>query len=374
MTRPVAAIFSACVLALSGGADVWADVIGAAGRPPVVDAKVEQLRDGQLVYRLADREYTRPLEQVEYLQITGWQLFNLAEKQVRDGHTRQAINVYENVLKELQDPKQQAAAARAGVSAQLDRELLTRARLIRACDREGRFDRAVEIYLQVIDGPGGTAHLGLQPQRVPAAGSSFLATARIALEAAIRRHNADAIGTALSKWLDTWPAAGGQVRTTTTAEADEQTSVPELQRVQALVQAKKYDDALAALEAVRKEAGGALQADLYYWRGRAHLGRGLGLTDEAARTELRRAGLAFMRVVIHYPGYPRAAESLFLAGGVCRRLEEKAQATGLWMELIGRYPQTAWAEQARKELSTVTTSAPAAGDAATEDAIKKDRS
>jgi len=123
---------------------------------------------------------------------------------------------------------------------------------------------------------------------------------------------------------------------------------------------------------------------LYYWRGRAlqamaadekdgdadggkesnaHTGGQAASgtatasgTKAAKQATLNRAGLAYMRVVVHFPGHQLASECLYRAGELCRQEGRPQQAKALWTELVAHYPKakgpdgTVWADKAREEL------------------------
>ena len=165
--------------------------------------QIVELRAGELVCELSTgRQVTRAIADVDYLQITDWPLFNVAEKQQRDGNLRRALTSYEQVLADMQrDP---ATRMNDG----LDRHLLTQCRLLRTADASGRFDRAVSLYLTVIEKMPEVLET-LRPQRMPAPGSSFWETSRKQIEQAIERHGNDDTARSLRAWLKAWPDQGG---------------------------------------------------------------------------------------------------------------------------------------------------------------------
>ena len=70
------AIIPILAAVLAGPSSGSADVVAVEGKPMAVGVTVIELRDGSLFYRLpSDREVDRPIEQVKYLQITGWDVF-----------------------------------------------------------------------------------------------------------------------------------------------------------------------------------------------------------------------------------------------------------------------------------------------------------
>jgi TolA-binding protein len=72
--------------------------------------------------------------------------------------------------------------------------------------------------------------------------------------------------------------------------------------------------------------------------------------EQAAANQLR-AGLAYMRVVIHFPEHGYAPECLYRAGEICAKTGDVQQAAVLWSGLLDRYPMDAvWTNQARRSL------------------------
>lgn len=347
----VAAALACSVAAWAmGAAPARADVVGVTGKPPTIDVQITAFHDGQLEYRISSgREASNPIEDIDYLQITGWPLFNLAEKQQRDGHVRLASSNYERLLKQLAEPK----------AGEVDRRQLLRCRLMRAMDLQGRFDQAVEVYLDIIEQDPSLAER-VRPTRYPAPGSTFLQSAVKSVNAAIKRHGQDEIARSLIRWRDSWPStesrpvsasgpAASQPAGTTGAD-----NARRLGEIQQLIDKGRFDAALKGIETILKGAPDAAGADIFFWQGRALSGRaGNARTEEAVR-DRKRAGLAFMRVVIHFPGHALAPQSLYEAGEICRLSGQKSAAAGLWSELIRSYPAAAeWVQRAKKSMETL---------------------
>jgi len=92
-------------------------------------------------------------------------------------------------------------------------------------------------------------------------------------------------------------------------------------------------------------------ADVFFWQGKALLGRAGDKKTTEADIDRKRAGLAFMRVVIHFPGHALAPQCLYEAGMICRQSGNSEQAAGLWAELVRSYPAaTEWVGRARQEM------------------------
>jgi tetratricopeptide (TPR) repeat protein len=353
---------------------VRADVVEARAGQPLVNTQILRLKAGRLVCQSAGgQEISFPIEQVKYLQITGWQMLNLAEKQRRADDRRRAAVSYERALADLQlDPP--ADRSTLPGSAELDHALLVKCRLIPVWDAQARFDRAVELYLEVIE-VMPTVVDALQPRNFPETGTEVLEMAARQVDTAIARAGDGEISRSLRTWRETWP-----VRPTASLQqgtearmmglAADQRAREQVRSLAELVQARRYDEALAVVDQMHKQLPGGLRADLFYWQGRAleamYTSQArtpalaetaeVSTTRPAGSTDVARAGIAYMRVVVHFPHHPLAAECLYRAGDLCRRSGQREQAAALWSELISAYPQAKspdgelWADKAREEL------------------------
>ncbi len=323
-----------------------ADVVEPHNRPAATGVRIVELKDGQLHYRrTSDRVISRPIDEIAFIEIADWPLFNQAEQHRRQNRWRQATELYEQALADLP-----ADNAEPG---QLDRRLLVQCRLIGAYDAQGRFDRAVETYLQVVERMPAVVD-ALRPVNLPAAGSTFLPAAISAVDAAIRRHEHGAVGVSLARWRATWPSQ-------TSATDDNPMLAPRqavehaagsiaIREVTERLTAGRFDEAAERAAEALRWAGRVHLPELYYLLGRAHHGKVAGLTGSDGLREARRAGLAFMRIVIHFPRHDLAAECLYHAGTLCREAGQADQARGLWEELLREYPRSPWAGQAREAI------------------------
>jgi hypothetical protein len=363
MSRPLwTSLWPALAACLAGTGIVRGDVVAARGKPPLVNTQVLRIRNGQLVCRGdGGQEAVFALDQVDYLQITGWQMFDVAERQRRAEEWHRAAVSYEKVLAELQAGPQ----VPVGSGEALDRTLLVKCRLIAACDAQARFDRAVELYLEVLERMPVVVDT-LRPRQYPETGSALLEAAARHVDAFVARHREDEVSRSLLKWRAGWP-----VRETWTSQpaGSQPAALPADSRLRNdiavvagfLQSGGSPADALSRIAGLQKTAAGPLRADLYYWQGRAlesmpPVATSPASTQPAGNAALSRAGLAYMRVVVHFPGHPLAAECLYRSAGLCRRSGQQARAADLLSELIAVYPQAKgpdgrlWADRAREEL------------------------
>jgi TolA-binding protein len=118
-----------------------------------------------------------------------------------------------------------------------------------------------------------------------------------------------------------------------------------------LVEQGRCEAALSTLIAMREGSAGALRAEVFYWLGRAWRGKAGDGMSERSQRDRRRAGVAFMGLVIHYPRHRLAAESLWRAGRLCVEEGRADLAAGLWRELVRDYPDAVpWSHQAAERL------------------------
>lgn len=344
---------------------VVADVVAIAGKPPLVNTQVLRLADGKLHARDGGREVAVPIARVEYMQITGWRLFNLAEKQRRTKDLHRAIASYERALADLRIAEETSAPTAddtASSDTGLDRKLLLECRLIQACDAHSRFERALELYLHVIGRMPAVIET-LRPTRFPSEGAAWLENADRLIDAAIARHGNDAISESLQAYKRSFPRPATQPADATGPAGIDPAVRLEIANVRELIAAGRYDEALPRIADLHARVGGCARADLFYLQGRA---AELAIPPATAATQpgvprrdaaIARAGLAYMRVVVHFPGHPLAAECLYRSARLCRDAGRDEQARTLVNELTTVYPRATaadgkrWADKAREELT-----------------------
>jgi len=289
-------------------------------------------------------------------------MLNLAEKQRRAADWRRAAVSYEKALADLQADSNGDA---------LDRKLLVQCRLIPVWDTQARFERAVELYLEVVERMPVLID-AMRPTKFPETGSAVLEMAGRLVDSAIERHGNDPIGESLVKWKATWP-----VRPSASMPADggvppiqpvDRFAAEQVAAVAELVRNGRNAEALERIGSLHTQLQGNWRGDLYYWQGRA-LEAVAASALPSVRTRptdapsansgadaLTQAGIAYMRVVVHFPRHALAAESLYRAAEVCRRTGQADQAAALWSELIAVYPRARsadgafLADKAREEL------------------------
>lgn len=344
-------------MTLIGAGRLDADVVSVQGRPIAVDVKITALRDGQLTYRTAaGQEISRPIEQVRYLQIAGWDSFNRAERQRREARNAPALESYQKSLSEANAPKGDEP---------FDRRLLVLCRLVEFHDAQGRFEAAVETYLEILERMPACVD-SLRPREVPGNAPEVLRrTAARVDEAVARRDRLDPVGDSLQKWRAGWPDVPPPATSPecsnpgllvpahgpATRPADA-SATPLVAEVRSDVSAGRFEQGIEKVETAKRGSPVLLPPEAYYYLGRAHLGRAAKLTGADAALHRRRAGIAFMRVAIEAPEHPLTAECLFRAAEACRDEGRPDRAMFLLIELIQTRPQAApWAQRAREMLA-----------------------
>lgn len=114
---------------------VFADTVVLTGRPPFEGVTVLDFRQDHLVFRgVSDQILRKPLTEIDSIELDDHTIFTAAETAAARGDWSVALENYD-------------AALRSGPTGW--RGDLFRARTIRAADHAGRFDRAVELFIEL---------------------------------------------------------------------------------------------------------------------------------------------------------------------------------------------------------------------------------
>lgn len=230
---------------------------------------------------------------------------------------------------------------------------LMRLRASEALDKAGRFEQALEYYLEAVDDDKSEYFVSRVPSNVPTGNDA--ADAKAALNDAIRRtRHRDvkaALQATLAKFTEqaTAPVAetGGPetpttndktepvnptpqpepVNTTPTPPTPEVSSV-RLRTVTNLIENQRYDNALTQISAMMsdRQAAGKLLPDLYYLRGLAEAGKGEHFT----------AALSLLRVPVHFPDHPLAVPALEQAGHQLKADGQADAARTVWERALDK--------------------------------------
>lgn len=248
--------------------------------------------------------------------------FNEAERYLEQDQPQQAVSRYERALRQGTDHW----------------PAIIRVRLLQACDRAGKFERAVTYFLQVAaDEPRVAARL--LPTSIP--GSRTPITKRVLQRlSAQAEESTDPERRLLLEIFryEIWDKTGDR-------RADEQarwmarTAVPpsigspavyalKTAACRKLLDAREHTEALAAVNEAVKECPLDVIPDLLLLKGEILLARA------SDRRDLLRAGSAFMRVAIHFADDERGARGLFWAAKMHQRIERTDKAVQLLNECL----------------------------------------
>ncbi len=351
------------------GTDARADTVQLEGLPPVDGIKLSGLASAQILYQASDgRHVTLDLSRIAFLQFNRWPLFNLAEKQRLAGNTAMAVNTYEKVIDAL---GRQARVARPMLPSgwtQEDLRLLVQCRLISACAASDRFDLAVETYLDVL-ARMPEALEPLRPEISANVSAEHLRAAEAHLAAALKGSLDEKARASLSAWSASWPSNGTSlprdteprsvVPTTPRASSHGGTRSQRFhQRMREIVDAferGRFNDVMRDLDELAARDP-LLPAEWYYWRGRTHEALAEQMAANEREVALRLGGLAYLRVVIHFPEHRSAPECLYRAGAIAAQMGAAEQAATLWRETARRWPDVEpWSRRAADMLERIKT-------------------
>jgi hypothetical protein len=291
-------------------------------------ARVTGFSDGQLLFVSIDgAERAAPISDVRLIyvdSVSGFADFNEAEKLVGEGLAAQALARYER-------------SWRLGKRFWPD---LIATRLLAACDKAERIDRATLNFIRVARGKhsGPKSAAMLIPQAIPTKRTPEVVRAVEQLDAVLRKVGNDS-EEALFRLL-----RYGILTCMGSDRADEDARVVAGMRIPAPVRsARAYEIQLSAMEkALTEVTEAALSgldraiedcpdeqlADFLLLKGR------LLLNSAETREEIIRASWPFLRVTIHMPGDPRAAEGLLGAATALERLGQPVKAIQLLEECL----------------------------------------
>ncbi|MCP4250712.1 MAG: tetratricopeptide repeat protein [bacterium] len=286
--------------------------------------------DGNLHLRLLDGSTrTVPLVEVRRLVIdttAGLADLNEAEGYLEQDQPAKAISRYERALRVAEDfwPA------------------IIRVRLLHACNRVGKFERAATYFLQVsADAPQAAARL--MPGEIPKGRSQL--TKRV-----VQRITAEADATTDAQQrvlleffrYNIWAQTGdrrtaGQVERVAQAVIDPSIGTAavfglKIGACYQLLDAGRHADVLATASDALSDCPMEVMPDLLLLKGRALLAGANG------RQDLLDAGAAFMRVVIHFGDSAQAGDALLWAARVHERLDRTAKAVQLLEECLAKAP------------------------------------
>lgn len=326
--------FALSLIRFAGVAGVCA--VTSAARGDQVTAQGETLARGRINGFAAGRVSFRgedgattevPIEAVERIFIDskrGFDDFNQAEEAFSRGEFARAFVPYERALR----------AAPEGFWP----DLVT-CRLLVAFDRGQRLDRAVQQFIRAARGEdsGPAAAARLLPRSIPAKRDEATVNAVQQLDEALRAATDPALSALLRVLRYRILAAVGDPRADAERQAVAALAIPEPARsrdvygvqreaIAALLASRTQPEDLALLDGPIGDCPSAALPDFLLLKGRTLLARA------KTREEIIRATWPLMRVAIHMPDDPRAAEALFESAGAMERLGRPDKALRLLEE------------------------------------------
>jgi hypothetical protein len=296
--------------------------------------KLVSFRDGKVTFRTPDRAlHHYPIESVERLlvdDVTGLKNFNEAESYVSQNQFVAAAVRYERALREARE----------------EWVPLIRVRLFQARDRAGQFDKAVVQFIHLADEMPRLA-ARMMPTSLPTGPDEETRQTLERIDGAIARHGDDYASTVLMllrfavlERVDR-PTAMQMARDiaflpVSVGSRDEPADASltlQLTALDMLLEQQRRADVVEAVNRLISSASDELLPSLLLLKGRAVYMEGV---ESGNTKDFMRAGLVFMRVVIHYPKDARAADALYWSARVHEQIERPTQAVRLLRECLDR--------------------------------------
>lgn len=353
----------------------YADEITIQGLP-YANVTVNDVKDCEIVFRTANREVRKPLDQVDRIQLRGRDAFNAAEELLNKKSFAEAEAAYTKLLT-------------ADGSGWMDR--LVHIRLLRAQDGAGRvFDATGEWLGIAMANKACAVSLALRPRNLPPKGSPDNARAVDLLKARKAEANEAALRTAINQLLldlfrqegrDEEAVAlaeemsgkrppsstvspkptGYPTATTSTGPPSSTTEIPAAPAPESGSSKARFDAADVLLQNgnaekvlhdidLNAESDATLpEALILVARAQVQLAQKAG-DAQKKKSLLCEAGLNFMRVSVFYGSSSKAAEALYNAAVVSQALGNTKAMNAAYQQIVDQYAKSPFAEKARAAL------------------------
>ncbi|UCG15157.1 MAG: hypothetical protein JSV19_07645 [Phycisphaerales bacterium] len=222
---------------------------------------------------------------------------------------------------------------------------LIRVRLLQARDRAGHFDKAVVQFIHVAEILPHVAG-AMIPESIPARPDDTTRRALELIESAIERNAGreaepalQRVRYAILRRVDPRRAAelAPAIAALPSARGGEWAAEPayrlQVDALQLLLEQRRRAAVVEGVDQLLESAPDSVAPELLLLKGRASYLAGLEGDDSEA---FLRAGLAFMRVAVHFPADSRAGEALYWAARVHERVNRPTQAVQLLRECLDR--------------------------------------
>ncbi len=363
----------ALILAVSAGAAFAADEVVLSSGLPYSGSQIVSVTDGQLVFKTGGgRELRKAMAEIRSITLGREIAFNEAESLLVRG---------DGLLRRKQAPQARTAyeaAARKFESLTGPREsvrvkALVPWRAMFAWDKAGRIDKALIIWLGLLEQGASANVLNAQPATVGAKGSTANAKAIALLGPRLAAGKDSAtIAAAIKSALVTLYTAEGRLDDVTkfggSGVAIKPANQGDIPAQRLSVGSASQQIKLAALQLEQNRAGDALKlvtgnlprfrerelADALWIAGQARMKLSASATPEKGRELWIQAGLDFMRIYVYWPQSPHAPAALFGAARVNALLGNPGAARMACQRIVAEYDGTPWAEKAGAELKKKT--------------------
>ncbi len=324
-----------------------------AGGVPHRNIRITGMEDCAIVYEQAGRENTKPLAEVNFLQIDGEDEFNEAENLLAAGE-------YEDALKKFRLARREAVDEWIQDLAELRR--------LQTMDQAGLIDQAVTLWLTVLTARYSSANaLALVPKNLDLADDRAFDKAFDALEEQ-REETGTATDVKRVAWLAMMDLQLAIARLKGDGSDDAQRLAKEMLAVLNALAPADIIGVSGRLEVASvfvsdPQSAAAVKeivtGDLYEYPdeqlpqallllGKAQLA--LAETGDEDKSLLTDAGNNLMHVVVFFGESEQAAEAYFLAAGVNRQLGNDKAARGAYQMIIDEYADSPFAAQAAEAL------------------------
>lgn len=355
-----AATRTALTLAILAGASALAAPAGAdevkAKGIRYATAQVTGAAEGQLTFRASGASFDVPLSEVQFIQLSGMNALNRAEKLMQGDEPAKAVKAY------------QAAERRTRTDWQ---KYLIRHRMLKAATAAGQIDEAVRLWLELLNAArDGERLLPARPDSLAGASSAANKKAIALLKPAVAKAKSKAVRAAMAQLLlklyqaeDMDDQARELAREELGAAAAPDGEGPsaaglaaQLEGLAVLVQS----DPAKVESQIRENLDNYSPSELaraLLLLGQSQVVQALRADDaESKQRQMMAAGLNFMRVWVYYPTTDEAPEALFLAGKVNASLARpnRAAAETAYRRVLRDYPKSEAAAKARAALKELT--------------------
>lgn len=318
--------------------------------PPVT---IVGAADGMVHFRIGrGRVLAKPLKEVAEIAIAGNTNLNRAEQLFQKGKYAEAAASYGA-----------AATAAAGW-----RKTLIRYRLLAAHEKAEQIDKAVKLWLEMVDAAKvSVGSVALRPRKLAPAGSPANDKAMATLTAKAKKvTDANYLRAIRSSLVDLYERQGrlaeaqamaalleGKTTTRPGGEPGPRVSptgstAVRLRRAGLALKAGEYRKVINFVQPALKKCPATELPTALYLLGGAQLGLARAETKKDEATQLLLdAGLNLVRVVANFPASSEAPDALLLAGEVSERLKNFWAAKAAYSAVISRYSASPAAKKAK---------------------------